>query len=333
MAAITNLAMRCVYPDAGSGYPVVMLMHGWSGDKNSFGDDALKRMAGKGLFICSAGMRGRNSAGGSRDASGREIYDIYDALQYVLANFAAKVDATKVAIVGYSGGGGNALAAACKFPDAWNVVVSHFGMSDYGRNNPDAWYYNAPANYPPEVATAVGDTPANVPDRYYARDATAAIANYSGGKLLLFHDQNDGSVPVVHSQRIAAAMDAAGLTNYEARITGVGDSPRWYHGYPALTDQPQLMQSEPIWIAAVKAQAAWTVPASGTVTVIGYLRTKRFEIRLGDLTDEAATVVYDTAADSYTVTPLTGGVSVVVIAQGAKTATQTISSETTIIVS
>jgi predicted acyl esterase len=95
----------------------------------------MQRIAGEGYFVVAAGMRGRKGASGSEDASGKEIHDIYDAIQYVQTNFPALVS-DKVTISGYSGGGGNALAAASKFPDTFNVVVDHLGMSDYGY---DVW--------------------------------------------------------------------------------------------------------------------------------------------------------------------------------------------------
>lgn len=319
MAPITNLYGRCLYPNGGTNLPVVMLMHGWSDTAEIFDWATYLRLAQNGLFVCSVGMRGRNGASQSRDASAREIYDIYDALVDVRADYSGIVSSTIAAIVGYSGGGGNALAAACKFPDAWNVVVSHFGISDYGRDGTDGWYANNDGSHTAEIATAVGGTPAAVPDNYYARDATVAIHNYSGGYLYLYHDDQDVKVPSVHSDRISAAMDAAGLTNYTKSITTLTDNPRWLHGYPA--DSPGLITAEPTWIAKIKSQAAWTIPASGTITVIGYIVTKLFTIWLNDGLDAAATVVYDTGPGTYTVTPLTSNpVIAVEITQGVLTA-------------
>lgn len=334
MAAITNLYSKYVYPKYSGQVPIVVMMHGWDGDATSITDATMERIADYGLFVISPGMRGRNSADGARDASALEIYDIYDVVEYVRSNYSAYASQTKAAIVGYSGGGGNALAAACKFPDYWNVAVSHFGMSDYGRDGTDGWYYNCSGGSggatAAAIASSVGDTPANLPNNYYARDATAAIANYSDGYLYLYHDDQDGSVPYVHSTRIKNTMDGAGLTNYSYNITTTTDDPRWTHGYPE--DNADLLEAEPTWAAKILSQAAWTVPTSGTITVIGYIKTKRFEITIGGRDDHAATVVYDTTTDSYTVTPLTGE-QTVTITQGAKTGSDTFSTETEIIVS
>lgn len=331
MAPITNLYSNYAYPDIGTSFPICVMMHGFAGA--AYTSTILTRLARYGLFVAGVGMRGRNSASGSQDASGREIYDIYDVLAKIRTTYAGIVDPDHAAVVGYSGGGGNALAAACKTPDAWSMVVSFFGMSDYGRANPNGWYYNGGDTA--TLDTWIGGTPGAVPDAYFARDATYALGqNYSGGHLHLFHDDQDVSVPIVHSQRAATSMSASGRTNYTTHYTTTTDSPRWAHGNPQIGDggEPNI-QADPIWAAqlAAKTHAVWTVPASGSVNVIGFIKTKRFSIWLGTGLSEVADVVYDTALDSYTVTPQTGSMDVV-IAQGAKTASQTISTPTVITV-
>lgn len=316
------------------------MMHGWGSGAASLPAIDILRLANCGCVVVVPGMRGRDSADGGPDASAREIYDIIDAVGYVRNNapYSTYASTTKAAIVGYSGGGGNTMAAACKFPDFFNVAIAYFGMSDYGRDNPDGWWYNNNGSYTAGIEAWVGGDPATVPENYYARDATAAIQNFTGGFLYLYHDKQDTLVPWVHSDRIKSAMDAAPLTNYSANFSDTGDSPRWLHGYP--NDNPNtLSQAELTWIAKIGSQSVWTIATSGTVTVIGYIITKRFEVWLranGSVTyglDAAATVVYDTATDSYTVTPLTGAIDVTVT-QGAKTGSATnISVETEIIVS
>lgn len=335
--AITNLYSTYAYPVIpSSGLPIVAVMHGYAGSAYA-PEDVLSRMARYGVFVISPGMRGRNGADGSKDASGREIYDIYDAIEYVKTNYASVVNADKVCVVGYSGGGGNALAFACKFPDAASVIVSHFGMSDYGWADVDAglddswgWWRAGGA---PE--TELG-TPALNPNKYRARNAVEAIANFSGGHIYLYHDEDDASVIPMHSQRIATAMTGG---NYTANYTTAASSPRWTHGNPVVGDpgEPNI-QTESTWIAAVKSSAAWTIPSSGTVTVIGYIVTKRFAIWLNKNgttpagTDAAAVVVYNTATDTYTVTPLVSGIDVA-ITQGGKTGGATnINIETEIVV-
>lgn len=128
---LNNLLVRTAYAKDATDLPIVLILHGWDGQTAAYGE-MMDRLAQGGLFVGAVGMRGRDGADGARDASGREIYDIYDALQTIRSQYAARVSPTLAAICGWSGGGGNALAAACKFPDTWNVVIDYFGMSDYG---------------------------------------------------------------------------------------------------------------------------------------------------------------------------------------------------------
>lgn len=324
MAPITNLFTKCSTAFyQGIDLPILVMMHGWNQDAAGAPNIDMQRLADYGFFVVVPGMRARDSAGGTKDGGAREIYDIIDVVNWVRVYSPWKywVSQTKAALVGYSGGGGNGFSCACKFPDFFNVIVSYFGMSDYGRDGTDGWYQNNGGGiYTASIGTAIGGTPAAVPDNYYARDATAAIQNYSGGFLYLYHDKQDASVPWVHSNRIKTALDNAFLTNYSANFSDVGDAVRWYHGYP--NDNPgTLSTAEPTWTAKIKSQAVWTIPASGTVTVIGYIITKRFTIWLNAGLDAAATVVYDTAAGTYTVTPLTSNpVIAVTITQGVLTA-------------
>lgn len=322
--------------------PIVAVMHGYNGSAYAV-PGLLDRMARYGVFAIGVGMRGRNGADGAQDASGREIVDIRDAIEYVKATYAALVDVNHICVAGYSGGGGNALAFASKFPDYANVIVSHFGISDYGWADYSESGLNPTWGYYPSGTLAwIGDTPDNVPNAYRARHAVDAITNFSGGHLYLFHDEGDGSIPIIHSQRIASAMDGAGLTNYTTNYTSAVDNPRWTHGNPIVGDGGEpCIQTESIWLQTVanKSVPMWTIPAAGAVTVNGYIVTKQFSIWLGGLTeaaagaglDEVATVVYDTSTGGYTVTPLTGAMDVF-IKQGELSASASITEATVLTV-
>lgn len=324
---IDNLYMQCCH-SSGENLPVLIVVHGWDG-QGVYDYLSLRQLAQHGFFVVSVGMRGRNAALGTRDASGLEIHDIYDAVQYARAQYAGVASADRAVLVGFSGGGGNAFAAACKFPDTFQSIIAFYGMSDYGRHPTYGWYYNnSYAKYETDMEAAIGGSPVAVPDAYYARDATAAITNYAG-KLIVFHDQGDGVVPVVHSERIIAALDAASMTNYDANYSNAGSAVRWSHGLNIVSSAMQA--AEAIYVPLAQNAPAWTIPASGTITVIGYIVTKRFSIWLNNGLDAVASVIYDTTTDTYTVTPLAGTPNVT-IAQGTKSAYQAAVSEETIMV-
>lgn len=321
-----TLNEKIIFYNRATNLPVIILMDGWDGVVESAPTTLERISRAYNVAICSTARRGYFGTGGTRDASAREIYDIYDGLQKIKALYPAVVG-DKAIIWGNSGGGGNALAAACKFPDTWSVVISDYGMSDYGRDGTNGWYQQN-ATYRDSVGVSVGGIPAVVPDNYYARDATVAITNYSGGKLFLFHDAADAIVPKVHSDRINTAMNALGNCTYY--LSNVGDGVRYAHGHD-LNGAVQLDMEAKV-MSTVLSQPAWTIPTSGTVTVIGYIVTKRFSIWLNSGLDAAATVVYDTVAGTYQVTPLTSAHIDVVVTQGALTASAHVEGETTLTV-
>lgn len=337
MATITNLYAKYRYPINGTNLPIVVMMHGFVQTAATVPTTDIERIANYGFFAVAPGMRGRDSATGTADGSGREIYDIVDCVEYIKSNFSSVVDPNKIALVGYSGGGANGLAAACKFPDYWTVIVEHFGMSDYGYSATEGWWYTHTVRQA-DLTTMIGDRTAVI-NPYHARLATLAITNFTGGKLYMYHDSADSSVPISATNNIVSALDGASMTNYSSNISTPSSNPRWIHGYP--NDNPNtLSQAEPTWSADILSRSAWTIATSGTVKVIGYIVTKRFTIWLnanGTATkgiDAVATVVYNTTTDTYTVTPLSTGNIDVSITQGAKTGSATnISSATQIVVS
>jgi hypothetical protein len=217
-------------------------------------------------------------------------------------------------------------------------------MSDYGHDATDGWYQNgAGVEHKANMESWIGDNPTNVPDAYHARAHVLGMTNYSGGHLFLLHDDDDNNVPVVNITNVKDVLDAAGLTNYTVNRTDSGDTYRWVHGYPTSgTATASLIVAEPIFINPIvdNTYSAWTIPASGTVTVCGYIKTKRFTIWLGGLTEaaagaglnEVATVAYNTVTGEYTVNPLTGNMDVF-IKQGSMTAAQSITEATILTVS
>jgi dienelactone hydrolase len=300
-----TLQAKIAYPTGGTLLPIVVLMHSWYASSTAFDGGALDRFANYGVFAVVPDMRGRGSSQGNEDAGGREIQDIIDAVEYVKANYAANVDSSQIGIVGYSGGGGNTYSAISRFPDYFNTAAVFFGMSDYGHNPADGWYQTTPL-YRTEMDAWIGGSPTTYPDRYHARASVLAVQNYTGGYLWIFHDDQDPYVPVSHTDNAVSALSTAGLTNYSASITTTTDSPRWIHALQN-TGEP-IVNAESTFIAPIvaKTHGAWTVPASGTMKVMGWLDTKRFALWLGDGTEEFGSVTYNTTTRVFTHSADTG---------------------------
>lgn len=342
--AATYLFAKYAYV-SGSRRPILVVMHGFQDGAAAATDAIMVDMAEAGFFAVAVGMRGRDNANGTPDVSGRETHDIIDAVEYVKAHFGQSVNPDSVHVTGYSGGGGNALALACKAPDYFSVVASHFGMSDYGYDETDGWGEQSPARQATLAewigAKArdawAGGEPVNL-NAYRARNAVEAIAlNRVGGHVYLFHDDQDTNVSVSHSENVADAFASESNVRATLNVTTATDSPRWLHGMPHPVGDPDTPAGAPVrftrdvWGPAALAAEPWIVPTTGTMRVLGYLKTKRFEVWLGDGTEHVADLTYDTDASAYTVTPLTGEVEVTVMQDGRST-TKTISTETTLTV-
>lgn len=307
-----TLTATIAYPAGGVDLPVLAILHGFDQAASDFDIATVRRFAGYGLMAVFPDMRGRGAAQGARDIGGREIQDIVDAINYVLDAYPAETDATQIHIVGYSGGGGNTYSALSRYPDFFNSGTSFFGISDYAE-----WYEQG--GNTELMDRWIGGSPAEHPDRYQARSSVSGIANYTGGRLWMFHDTDDIAVPITHTVKVMEALDAAHLTNYHARLTNHVSWPRWMHALPN-GNQP-VIEAERIFIPPIvdKMYPAWTVPERGTLTVVGYVVTKRFEVWLrasgSDVwgLDAVAVVEYDTALGTYVVTPLTGSVETMIL--------------------
>ncbi len=329
---IGNLHAKYAYYTNAPKLPVVVLVHGFVENANSMTSCIMEDMAHYGLFAVSVGMRGRNGASGAPDVSGRELHDIYDLVRFLKANFSDVVDPDNIHCSGYSGGGGNVLGLAVKFPDTFQNYVAHFGISDYGYEEQIGWWYTHPSRQT-VLTDWIGFTPDTNPGAYRSRAHHLGVGkNLQGGKLWVFHDQDDSSVSVSQSQAIADGMDLESNPRYMLSITDETDRIRWLHNSPHA-DAP-VRNSRNYWGPTILNGEidAWTMPASGSVFVQGYMVTKRFSVWLGNGQEHVAELVYDTRKDSYRVTPLSGAVEVS-ITQDGKSATQTVNGETTITVS
>lgn len=329
---ISNLYAHYAYKKSETNLPVVILMHGYTQDANTMTKWIMENMAEYGFFTCAVGMRGRNGATGSVDVSGRELYDIIDAVEYIKNKFSSVVDNTQIHVAGYSGGGGNVFGLAAKFPDYFNTLASHFGISDYGYDTVNSWWATNPSRRN-SLEEWIGFSPSNNIGAYYSRAHQYGVGkNFKEGFLWMFHDSADTNVPPVQSQLVQNQMDINNRTNYFLSITTPNDDPRWIHGSPGENEPVRFTRD--YWGPPIieKQYPQWSVNEQDSMLIQGYLKTKRFEIWLGNGQEHVAELTYDVDTGTYLINPLTGAVEVS-ITQGNKSAVQTITEETTIIVS
>lgn len=320
-----NLLAAFAYPVGRANLPIVAHMHGFAGSVGTMMARNWIRQAQQGAFVVVPSLRSADGTQGTPDWSGREIYDIYDAINTVRTNYATIVHTNLIAIAGYSGGGGNAMNYATKFPDSAAVIASHFGISDYGYNTTWGWYQTtASVGQKSSMDTYIG-TPGAAPTSYQTRSSVEAMpVNYTGGWTYFFHDESDASVSINQTLAMVTNLVANGRSNFTTNYSSsaMSSAARYLHQNP--NDGSGAAASEAIWLTPLVngVHTPWIVPESGTLKVNGFAVTKRFKIWLGGGTNEVADVAYNTTTRTYIVTPRTAPLDVVVT-QGSTSVTNT----------
>ena len=249
--------------------PLIVVLHGYSGQKEHCRPDIL-RLAGKGLFAVAPDIRGRGASAGRFDSCGRDVMDVYDAVQVCCRQFARQVDATNLNVIGYSGGGGNTFACFVRFPDTFRVAASFFGIPDY------AAFYRAKGR--PDcnriLVAAVSGTPRQQPAAYAARNFTQAASNNAQTRFHIFWDEAETACPGFMDEDFIRA----GHRNCIPQQSRQGDKYRWRHGY--TTDSPDLVKADDRFVPEILSRrvAAPQLPRAGTLIVPGYVVTRHFQI-------------------------------------------------------
>lgn len=332
--SLTAIKLRVGYVTAATNLPVLIVMTGYHDSSTSLdaAQDNMTRWARLGFFVVYVDTRGGNGSSGTYDDGGRETHDIYDAYNFVVANYSAQIALNKADILGYSRGGGMALLMASRYPDLFQCVIDYFGISNWGGDATYGWYEQEPSRQA-SLSTAIGGNPTALPDEYDARHSQSAVAQNFTGHIVILHDVDDASVQVDHSQQVVASFVSASKTNYTYSETDSGDADRWTHSYPGPAND--LEASETLWLTHAKNRLPKVIASAGTLKVIGSVITKKFTLNLNDgdpMNNErsrVATLVYDVNAGTYqitnngtdsltaVVTDFTGATDSVTVASGA----------------
>jgi pimeloyl-ACP methyl ester carboxylesterase len=263
-------------------------MHGYSGDRTAVALD-LTELAPKGVFAIAPDMRGRGGSAGRWDSGGLDVHDIADAVLEAVRRWPREIDASSLHVMGYSGGGGNAIACMVRLPDLFRTYTSFFGISDYGgwhrsRGRPDC---NV------RMEEALGGGPDALPDVYLARNAIPAAANARCGKLHFFWDVQEAGCPPDMVQAFVDAHRSAGLRGARVHVSRPGDRVRWIHGY--RRDSPGLRSADAVVLRDVlRARGRSSrLPKRGRLVVPGYVVTRWFQVWVEDGQRGQVTVEYD----------------------------------------
>ena len=269
------LLVDVCFPPSGRRLPLIAVMHGYNGERESVRPDVL-RLAQKGLFAIAPDMRGRGGSAGAFDSGGLDVMDIYDAVQFCCRKFAGQVDASNLNVIGYSGGGGNAYACVARFPDTFRVAASFFGIPDY------AAFHRSTSRMDCKriLVQILGGTPRQAPAHYAARNATIAAGNNGQTRFHIFWDEAEIQCPGWMDEDFVRASRAAGHRNCVPHRSRRRDRVRWKHGY--TTDWPELIEAEEWFVPEILKRRVPEprLPRAGTLVVPGYVVTKHFQVWL-----------------------------------------------------
>lgn len=281
------LADAAFVPD-GRRKPLLVVMHGYGGGRAAVAQD-LRELAARGVFALAPDMRGRGGSAGAWDSGGLDVHDILDAVLAAVGQFPGEIDARNFNIVGYSGGGGNAIACMVRFPDLFQTCVSFFGISDYGGwhrsgGRPDCNQW---------MEAALGGTPEQLPELFEARNAIPAAGNARSGKLHFFWDEEETMCPPALVEAWLAEHRRSGLGNATTHVSRKDDAKRWIHNY--RTGNPDLSAADDLFLPDVLAPKPFPpeLPPRGRLVVPGYLVTRHFQVWIGNGQCGQVTIEYN----------------------------------------
>jgi len=262
--------------------PILLYTHGWHMSVQKPTEDS--QNPNPGFLSVQVDMRGRAFSTGQPDANGFELYDVYDALEFARGEYADLIiDPERVYFVGGSGGGGNALGLAGKFPDLFVSITANFGISDYAD-----WYIrDSVGEFRDELGPWIGCSPQQDPMAYASRGGITTVANVLS-PVYLAHGELDPRVPVSQSRAYYEKALALGKVAHYLELSGVGA--RGHLGN--ITDEQNTSFELFCEDALNDYRDPPVLPKAGEFVVAGYLATKYFTVFLNSI-NQVARVRYD----------------------------------------
>lgn len=183
----------------GAAVPLLVFLHSWSGGFEQ-GPSWITQAKKMGWVFVAPDFRGPNSRP-EACASDLASQDILDAVAYARRD--ARIDDSRIYLVGGSGGGHMALVMAGRAPDLWAGVSAWVPISDL-----IAWHAESSVrknNYAKMLEKSCGGAPGPATEAEYRhRSPLFHLAAAKGVPLDIntgIHDGHTGSVPVSHSLR------------------------------------------------------------------------------------------------------------------------------------
>ena len=217
-------------PPGDGNKPLLVGLHTWSSNFASLAGDGLYAdwCIKQGWAFIHPDFRGPNRTP-SAMGSDRAVQDIVEAVAW--AQKTTRVDATRIYLVGVSGGGHMALLMAGRHPELWAAVSAWCGISDIAQWHADHTKGGVPDKYAGDIESALGGSPGNDPAINEEALKRSPVRYLASAKLPLdinhgINDGRQGSVPFIHGLRAfnavvpeAARLDAKEMAKYYATQT------------------------------------------------------------------------------------------------------------------
>jgi poly(3-hydroxybutyrate) depolymerase len=183
----------------GTPVPLLVALHTWSAAYNQ-SISYLPAARQRGWAMVAPDFRGPNVRP-QACASELAIQDVLDAVAYARQH--ARVDPSRIYLIGGSGGGHMSLMMAAKAPQVWAGVSAWVPIADLA-----AWHaesVKAKRRYAQMIEMCCGGPPGpNTDTQYRARSPLFFLADAKGVAIDVnagIHDGHNGSVPISHTLR------------------------------------------------------------------------------------------------------------------------------------
>lgn len=308
--ASPQLAEIAFDPNA-RGAPVVICQHGGYPGSRMMELPTIHRLAAQGIFAIAVSKRGRDGSAGQPDAWCKETADIVDALDHCEAQYGKYLDPTNVTVRGGSGGGIDSISLLVRYPDRFRYVIPFFGYADLSQMIDEVFPEGGAAQQDdgrtseddPRTAGAIyavrrfgydsGYGRPDYDDRQLTRLLTLGAENNPYAQVLFAWDEDDPMSPKMDEwfEVFRAAAERTGAKNVRLHRSKRGDLVRYPHWLASDNDA-----FDRFYVPAILSK---TVPApvlapTGFLTVLGFLKTRPFEIVLGDGDNACARLDYET---------------------------------------
>lgn len=188
--------------------PLIVFVHGGvHGRMETYYAHILRELMGQGYIVVAPEYRGSIGHGGDLydqiDYGGAEIDDVHDARNWAVENL-PNVDASRVAIMGWSHGGYQTLMNIARWPNDYKVAYAGVPVSDLVQR----MGYKS-AGYRATFEEFIGK-PANEDVMEYRKRSPVFYADKINTPLLIHTNTNDEDVNVLEVEHMIDALKASG---------------------------------------------------------------------------------------------------------------------------